>query len=188
MHHPNLPFFPPLSARTHEVCGSGAYAFAFILAARLSGQCIWIREAWNSNQINPNGFSKFIDPSVLMFCNTKDQVQSLAVAEETLRSGAVPLVVTSLSKPLGLTEGRRLNLAARDGKSTGLAIILDGMGSNVAETRWRCTPIFDPKFVAQDSTLQKWELIKNKAGTLGAWHVQWNSTSRRLIMVSPSRK
>ena len=182
MHDPDPRFFPPSKARTHEVCGSGAYTFAFVLAGRLGGPCMWVREGWNVTQINPNGFAEFIDPSVLTFCNTKDQTQTLAVAEEALRSGAVSLVVMTLNKPLGLTEGRRLQLAARDGKSTGLAIIPEGMGSNAAETRWRCDPVFD----AKDSTLQKWEIIKNKSGTLEAWHVRWDATSRRLIMVSPA--
>jgi len=184
MKHPDLPFFPPASARTHEVCGVGAFVFAFTLAARLGGKILWVREAWESVQLNPNGFAEFIDPVVLTLCNAKDQKEALAVAEEALRSGAVTLVVVTLSKPIGLTEGRRLQLAARYGKSTGLAFIPEGMGSNAAETRWRCTPAFDPK----DSTLQKWELIKNKTGTLGIWHVRPDTASRRLIMVSPTGK
>ncbi|WP_338048692.1 hypothetical protein [Phaeobacter porticola] len=147
---------------------------------------MWVREAWDPTQINPNGFAAFIAPSDLTLCNTKDQTQTLAVAEEALRSGAVSLVVVLLNKPLGLTEGRRLQLAARDGKSTGLAIIPEGMGSNAAETRWRCTPVFDPKHSPWDSTLQKWELIKNKSGTLGVWYVRWDPTSRRLIVVPPT--
>ncbi len=179
-----LQFFPPLKARAHEVCGAGAYTFAFVLAGELGGRCMWVREGWETQQINPNGFAEFIAPSDLIFCNTKDQLQTLAVAEEALRAGTVALVVMVLNKPFGLTEGRRLQLAARDGKSTGLAIIPEGMGSNAAETRWRCTPVFE----LEDSTLQKWELIKNKTGTLGVWHVRWEPTSRRLIVVSPAGK
>lgn len=186
MHDPDLRFFPPSKARTHEVCGPGAYTLAFALAARIGGQCIWVRERWDSTQINPNGFAAFIAPSELMLCNTKDQTQTLAVAEEALRSGVASLVVMTLNKPLGLTEGRRLQLAARDGTSTGLVIIPEGMGSNAAETRWRCTPVFDPKFALQDSTLQKWERTKNKSGTLGAWYVRWDPASRRVIVVSPA--
>ena len=182
MYDPDPRFFPPSKVRTHEVCGPGAYAFAFALAAQLGGPCMWVRESWDVSQINPNGFAEFIDPSKLTFCTTKDQMQTLAVAEEALRAGAVSLVVMALNKPIGLTEGRRLQLAARAGKSTGLAIIPEGMGSNAAETRWHCAPVFSP----QDSTLQRWEIIKNKSGTLGAWHVRWSPTSRRLIMVSPA--
>ena len=184
MHSSDLRFFPPDSARTHEVCGSGAFVFAFTLAARLGGEILWVREAWETVQPNPNGFAEFIDPASVTICNAKNQMGVLAVAEEALRSGAVTLVVMTLNQPIGPTEGRRLQLAAREGKSTGLAIIPEGMGSNAAETRWRCGPVFDPK----DSTLQKWELIKNKSGTLGVWHVRWDTASRRLIMVSSAGK
>jgi protein ImuA len=54
------------------------------------------------------------------------------------------------------------------------------MGSNAAETRWRCIPLFDP----EDSTLQSWELIKNKSGTIGAWTILWDAQAHRVIVVS----
>ncbi|MDB6176999.1 hypothetical protein PAF17_05690 [Paracoccus sp. Z330] len=184
MQNAEVPFFPPATSRTHEVCGAGACVFSFALSAQLNGHTMWIRENWDTSQINPTGFADFLEPAALTVCNTKNQPETLAVAEEALRSGAVSLVVMSLNKSLGLTEGRRLQLAARDGKSTGLASIPEGMGSNAAETRWRCSPVFAPT----DSTLQKWELIKNKSGTLGVWHVRWNTASRRLTMVSSARK
>lgn len=176
------PYFPPARTRVHEVCGAGAYAFAAALAARLGGPFIWIREGWQAQQIYPTGLASFVNPADLTVCNTKDQTETLALSEEALRSGAVSLVVFSLSKPCGLTEGRRLQLAARAGDATGLALIPEGMGSNAAETRWRCTPEFDPA----DSTLQRWELIKNKSRTLGIWHVRWNAASRRFTVVPPA--
>ncbi len=147
---------------------------------------MWVREDWETHQVNPDGFAGFVEPADLTICHTKDQAMTLAVAEEALRSAAVPLVVATLTKPLGLTEGRRLQLAAREGKSTGLAIIPEGMGSNAAETRWRCNPVFEARQYPQDSTLQKWALIKNKSGTLGVWHVRWDRAARRLVMVSPA--
>jgi protein ImuA len=146
---------------------------------------MWIRESWESRQINPPGFAAFFSPSDLTVSNTRTQIETLAVAEETLRSGAVSMVAVQLNKPVGLTEGRRLQLAARGGRATGLAIIPEGMGSNATETRWHCRPVFDPMRPTEDSTLQKWELNKNKSGTLGAWHVRWDATSRRLALVSP---
>lgn len=183
-----IPFFPPVASRTHEVCGAGAYAFAFAVMAQRPGNVIWVREAWENRQINPTGFADFVDPSRMAICATKDQTETLAVAEEALRSGAVSLVVLQLGKPIGLTEGRRLQLAARDGKSTGVAIIPEGMGSNAVETRWRCAPVFDPATPTGDSTLQRWELIKNKSGTLGVWYVRWDRTARRITMVPPAGK
>ena len=188
MQYAKAPFFPPATSRTHEVCGVGANVFVLALTAQLSGHTIWVRENWDKTQITPTGFADFAEPSKVMVCNACNQTETLAVAEEALRSGAVSLVVMSLNKPLGLTEGRRLQLAARDGGATGLAIIPESMGSNAAETRWRCTPVFDPTPQASDSTLQKWELIKNKSGTLGVWHVQWNTASRRFVMVPAPRK
>lgn len=183
-----LSSFPPAHSRTHEVCGAGALVFAFTLSARLPGSFMWVHESWETRQVNPNGIADIAKPEDLTVCQTKNQMETLAVAEEALRSGTVSLVVMQLNQPLGLTEGRRLQLAARDGKSTGLAIIQDGMGSNAAETRWRCTPVFDASNHPSDSTLQKWELIKNKSGTLGAYYVRWDTASRRLVMVSPPLK
>ncbi|ABF62910.1 ImuA family protein [Ruegeria sp. TM1040] len=188
--------FPLVEGRAHEVCGAGAYSFAFALAAARGGQVLWVRETWEAARINPDGFAEFINPADLLLCNAPSQIDALAATEEALRSGAVALVVVSLTKPLGLTEGRRLQLAAKEGKSIGLALIPEGMGSNAAETRWRCSPHFDaaetslnrPSPSPDDSTLQRWELIKNKSGTLGVWYVRWDRASRRLAMVSPAGK
>lgn len=184
MNRSDLPFFPPAGARVHEVCGPGAYAFAFMLASGLGGKLLFVRDAWEQEQINPNGFADFVDPSDLMICHTRGQTETLATAEEALRSGVISLVVMALTNPLGLTEGRRLQLAARAGKAMGLCLISEGMGSNAAETRWHCKPLFDE----EDSTLMRWEINKNKSGTLGAWHVRWNRTSHRLNVVSPARE
>lgn len=178
----SVPHFPLTQGRAHEVCGPGAYVFAFTLAAKITKQVLWIREHWQTDQINPTGVCDFIDPNMLLVSQTKDQTDVMAVAEDALRSGAVSLVILEVSKPTDLTAGRRLQLAARDGKSTALTIIPQDMGSNAAETRWFCEPIFDPS----DSTLQRWHLIKNKTGTLGAWNVKWDTASRRLYMVSPT--
>ncbi|MEL6463740.1 MAG: hypothetical protein AAFQ58_02130 [Pseudomonadota bacterium] len=143
---------------------------------------LFAQEKWRPEQINPVGFSNIFNPRDLVVATGKDQMEVLAVAEEALQSGAVGLVVTVLSKPLGLREGRRLQLAAKAGGATGLCVIPEGMGSNAAETRWQCGPVFDNN----DSTLMRWEIIKNKSGTLGAWHVRWDPTSRRVIVVSPA--
>ncbi|MHC5653178.1 ImuA family protein [Stappia sp.] len=174
--------FPLRKARVHEVYGPGALGFAAISAAQAQSDVFWVREAWQPETINPVGLSAFFDPSRLLVGQTRDQVEGLAVMEEALRDGSLPLVVIELSQPLDLTAGRRLQLAAKAGNATGLCLIPEGMGSNTAETRWRCAPVFDP----HDSTLQSWELIKNKSGTLGTWHVRWNTASRRLRVVSPA--
>jgi len=171
---------PLRRARVHEVCGPGAIGFAAVSTA-LAGTVLWVREAWRGDMLNPVGLSAFFDPARLLVAQTKQQTESLAVTEEALRDGSVPLVVTELTRPLDLREGRRLQLAAQAGNTTGLCLIPDGMGSNAAETRWHCSPVFD----VGDSTLMHWEIIKNKTGTLRAWHVRWNAETRRLDVVSP---
>lgn len=179
---PNLfDFFPPRPARMHEACGPGAYGFAGMLAAALSGNVLWVAERWRPEQINPLGINDFIDPSRILTAMTKDHPETLAITEEALRSGAVALVVAEVTAPLSLTAGRRLQLACETGKTTGLCLIPEGMGSNAAESRWRCAPVFDPA----DSTRQHWEIIKNKSGTTEAWNVRWDKSARRVHVVPP---
>ena len=177
--------FPLRRTRVHEVCGSGAFAFAAAAAAQDRGDVLWVRRVWQPEMVNPVGLSAFFDPARLLIAQTRDQNEGLSVTEEALADGAVALVIVETDRPLDLRQGRRLQLAAKAGKSTGLCLIPEGMGSNAAETRWRCVPVFDAAAPSSDSTLMRWELIKNKSGTLGAWHVRWDTASRRLGMVSP---
>jgi protein ImuA len=175
--------FPLRKGRTHEVFGPGATGFAAICAAGLQGPVIWVRESWQSDTLAPVGLSAFFDPARLLVAQAQNQIELLAVAEEALRDGAVPLVVMELSQPVELTPGRRLQLAAKAGQATGLCIIPEGMGSNAAETRWRAAPVYDE--TGADSTLMRWELRKNKSGTLGAWDVRWTHSAHRLDVVPP---
>lgn len=154
------------------------------MAVAPAGPALWVREAWLPDMLNPVGLMSYLDPGQLLVARPRDQVDALAVAEEALKDGALPFVVIEITKPLDLRQGRRLQLAAQAGGTTGLCLIPEGAGSNAAETRWRCTPVFDP----QDSTRQCWSLIKNKSGTNGAWHVRWDPEARRVAVVSPVRE
>ncbi len=176
------PFFPLRPARVHEVTGPAAVGFAAIAAAALHGSVLWIREAWVREALNPLGLLPFLDPKLVLMARAKTQADALAVAEEALKDGTVPFVVIEITRPLDLREGRRLQLAARAGQTTGLCIIPEAMGSNAAETRWRALPLLDP--MQGDSTLMRWEIIKNKSGTMGAWNVCWDAQTHRLTVVS----
>lgn len=168
-------------ARVHEAWGPAATAFAVIVAARSDGNVLWVREGWLHDALYPPGLAAFVDPARLVLALTRSQTDSLAVAEEGLRDGVVPLVVVETTRPLDLREGRRLQLAAKAGGATGLCLIPEGMGSNAAETRWHVAPVL----TAGDSTLMRWEITKNKEGTIGAWHVRWDEQAHRLHVVSP---
>lgn len=179
--------FPLRTSRVHEACGPLAAGFAVVAAAQ-AGHVLWVHEGWRSEMIGASGLAGYLDTSRLLVAVTEKQAETLAVAEEALRDGSVGMIIMELSAPIGLTAGRRLQLAAQAGQATGLCLIPEGMGSPAAETRWRCSAVPDSAPVAKDSTLQRWDLIKNKSGTIGSWHVRWDRSTRRFIMVSPAGK
>ena len=147
------------------------------------GVLLWLRQGRGDGFYTPEAIAGLFSPNRLLLVDTRHQVDLLAVAEEALKDGAVGLVVAELTQALNLREGRRLSLAAKAGKTTALCLIPDGMGSNVAQTRWHCTPLFDAEG-GVDSTLMRWEIKKNKLGTLGAWNVGWDAKTHRLRVVS----
>lgn len=167
----------------HEVYGPAANMFA-TLAGQKSSLVLWIQEKWKRETLNPLGIKPFLDPERFLMARTHDQISGLSVAEEALRDGAIPFVVIEVTRALNFREGRRLQLAAQTGRTTGLCIISEGMGSNATETRWNTTPVFDPE--TQDSTLMRWELKRNKKGTLDTWHVRWDQETCRVHVVSPA--
>lgn len=177
-----LPFFPLRPNRVHETGGPLAPVFAAICAAESQGTVFWLRERWLIDDLNPHGLSPFFDPRRLLIGRTANQADTLACTEEALRSGAVALAVAELTRPVTLTQGRRLQLAAEAGATLGLCLIPEGGGSNAAETRWHVAGRYD----ASDSTLMDWRLTKNKSGTIGAWNVRWDAQTRRLDVVSPA--
>ncbi|WP_102226584.1 ImuA family protein [Acidimangrovimonas sediminis] len=190
--------FPLRRARVHEAFGPAAPVFAAIAGDGVQGPLLWIRESWRIERLNPQGLAAYLDPARLLIAATRDQTDALAVAEEALRDGVIALVVLETSRPLDLREGRRLQLAARAGQATGLCLIPEGpashrgpggssMGSNAAETRWRCTPVLaaaSDHGAPEDSTRMRWEITKNKSGTIGAWDVRWGAQTHRLDVVS----
>lgn len=176
--------YPLRKARVHEACGPGAPGFGAILAAQVPGDILWVREAWRGDVLHPVGLVAVFDPARLIVAQTDSQIDSLAVAEEALKDGTLALVVVEITRPLDLREGRRLQLAAKAGNTIGLCLVPEGMGSNAAETRWRAAPVLDNE--REDSTLMRWEIIKNKSGTIGAWNVRWDREMRRLHVVSPA--
>ncbi len=172
--------------RVHEACGPLAVCLAAAMFALTLGYAFWLRERHLPENITPHRLNTFFDVTNLVVAQTGRQTETLAVAEETLRDGVCPIVVMELTAPLTLTEGRRLQLAARTGGTTGLCLTPAHMPNNTAETRWHCSALPDPQSTPEDSTLQRWKLIKNKSGTCGVWDVRWDQSARRLIVVSAS--
>nr|WP_321443665.1 hypothetical protein [uncultured Cohaesibacter sp.] len=205
--------FPLKNGRVHEVVGHGGVVFAAISAGLASRRAprgphrsgsqggghqaraiLWLTEGWRNEQLNPQGLAAFCDPEHLLLVRVADHKSMQACAEEALRSGAVAAVVVEMAQPVSFTAGRRLQLAAEEGRATGIVLIGEGMGTNAAESRWHCAPLFrqapadetvsSPATRSGDSTLQRWQIIKNKSGTLGYWDIIWDAETRRVIVVS----
>ena len=163
--------YPLKHARAHEICGDGALAFAAIGAGAAKGPVVWISERWKPT-VHPEGLAPYCDPGRLLITRADSQLAVLASAETALRSGAAGLVVAEVSGAIGLTEGRRLQLAAEAGGTTALLLIPEGPRQNA------------PRQNRHDSTRWRWSLIKNKIGTLSEWIVRWDAASHRVIVVS----
>ena len=171
-------------ARVHEAEGRGRRAFALFQALRHPGPLVWIAPAHLPELPMLAGLPPGIGERLQLF-RPSGETDLLWCAEEALRAAPVSLVIAEPSGPLSLTAGRRLQLAAEAGRTTGLLLIREGAGSNATETRWQCAPLPDP---SPDSTLHQWSLNKNKKGTIGSWTLTWNGASAAVHLVPEARQ
>lgn len=165
--------------RVHEAEGRGRYGFALFQALRHPGPLIWILPAHAPQMPMLRGLPPGLGAR-LHLLRPAGEADLLWCFEESLRSAAPDLVIAEPDKPLSLTAGRRLQLAAEAGRSTGLVLTRVDAGSPAAQTRWRCEPQAGG---SADSTLHCWERTKNKKGTLGRWVLNWNGASTAVDMV-----
>lgn len=172
------------SRRVHEAEGRGRRAFALFQAVRHPGPLVWIAPAHIPELPMLRGLPRGVGERLHVF-RPVGETDLLWCIEEALRAAPISLVVAEPEKPLSLTAGRRLQLAAEAGRTTGLMLIRADAGSNATETRWNCEP---QASAVADSTLHQWSLIKNKQGTLGSWTLNWNGTSAAVDMVSAARE
>ncbi len=172
--------------RVHEAGGPGRRSFAVLQAAQMKGQVLWVQPAHVAEHLMPWSLPDRLANRILLL-RANSETDLLWSVEEALRATAPALVIAEPQKPLSLTAGRRLQLAAEAGRTTGLLLIFENGGSNAAETRWHCAPAADPGAPGSDrpdSTLQDWSLNKNKKGTIGHWRVCWNDKTHALRVVS----
>lgn len=167
-------------ARVHEAEGPGRRIFALYQAARQKGPVLWVLPAHQAEQPMLWGMPRGLAER-LHLVHTRGETDLLWSVEEALRSVDVSAVIAEPEKPLGLTAGRRLQLAAEAGRTLGLVLVRQGMGSNAAETRWSCAPI---AATSADSTPHRWSLTKNKKGTTGDWTLSWDGKTAAFHMVS----
>lgn len=172
------------AARVHEAEGRGRRAFALFQATRHPGPLVWIAPAHVPELPMLRGLPRGVGERLHLF-RPNGETDLLWCIEEALRAAPVGLVIAEPERPLSLTAGRRLQLAAEAGRTTGLILIREGSGSNATETRWHCEPLPD---TTADSTLHRWDLNKNKKGTIGSWILNWNGATAHVHMVSEARQ
>jgi len=158
---------------------SGRYSFAIFQATQHIGPISWIIPEHALHTPLLHGLPDDVGDRILLI-RPPNEHDLLWTIEETLRSPAIGLVIGEPNRPMSLTTGRRLQLAAEKGQTTGLMLIQNGQGSNASETRWKCTPIADH---SQTATLHQWQIIKNKKGIVGNWMINWNGKTNSIHMV-----
>ncbi|EEW25652.1 ImuA family protein [Rhodobacter ferrooxidans] len=163
-----------LRGRVHEFCGMARRSLAALLLAESSGPVLWISPGWQPERLFPDGLRHFADPGRLIFAQARRPEDLLWAAEESLRSGAVPLVVVDLLTPPGLTPVRRLHLAAETGAEAahhagraaplGILMTPGNGGAQGVESRWQLTSVLtaDPG-LSGAATTGAWQLTRLRA-------------------------
>jgi protein ImuA len=170
-----------LNGRVHEAEGRGRAAFALFQACRLTGPVFWVLPAHQRDRPLPSALAEGLCAALirrLYLVETKGETDLLWTVEEVLRSQPVALVVAEPEKPISLTAGRRLQLAAEAGQTTGLMLIRNGAGSNATETRWICEPSAAPA----GRSHHHWQLAKNKKGSTAGFTLDWDGGCSASLM------
>jgi protein ImuA len=133
------------SGRVHEICGPARRTFAAMLAARTTGEVVWIVPAHDSAMLCPQGLGGFLCPGRVLLVRPRRPVDALWAAEEALRTAGAVLgaVVVECAEPPMLTPVRRLQLAAERGGGQAPCLVLtpeDG-GAAGAESRWHAASL-----------------------------------------------
>lgn len=150
---------PPLAfarGRVHELTGPARRTLAALLAgaAQAEGPVLWLRPAWRSERLCPQGLLGLADPGALITLDCPRAGDVLWSMEEALRAGCVALVIAEFTAPPDLRQLRRLHLAAAEGLARnrtgsentiaplGLLLAEDTAESRVAgvESRWALHP------------------------------------------------
>ncbi|MGH1415291.1 MAG: ImuA family protein [Pelagimonas sp.] len=182
---PGLPLLDGVSlplSRVHEICGRARRTLAVRIAAKLldevkTGPIFWITPKWERNRLNTDGLVSLLPPQSLIYLDPLRAEDILWSMEEILRSGAAPMVVADLPDPPGMTQVRRLHLAAETGtgegrfRPLGLMLTPGTGGAPGVETRWQMEPEHTPGRVRWRLDRVRARMAPPKSWQLGGDHL-----------------
>jgi len=186
-------------ASLHEVAGGGhgavdgaaAALFAAGIAARTSGKVLWclVRKDLFAPALQQAG----LDPERVIYVEAGDEKALLGCFEEGLRHGGLGAVVGEVAR-LSMTASRRLQLAAEQSGSIGIAIrrwrrqteTVDFGQPTAAVTRWRVTSLPSVPLPVPGVGRARWqvELIRCRAGESADFEVEACDATGRLAIPS----
>lgn len=179
-----------MRARLHELMvdnpvelGSGA-GFAAVLAGRLGGELIWLREAdaAQMGRLHATGIAEIGgDPAHMLLGVLPNAAAVLRAAADAVRCAAAGAVVVELwrnPRALDLTASRRLALMTAESGVTALLLrVAAKVAPSAAQTRIRVSPAPSLPLVANAPGYPAWtiELLRQRGRPEGGvWRVEWD--------------
>jgi protein ImuA len=188
----------PLSA-LHEVAGGGngaidgaaAGLFAGGIAARTRGKVLWC--VTRQDLFAPALAQVGLSPDRVIYVEAGDENSVLACFEEGLRHGGLGAVVAEVAQ-LSMTTSRRLQLAAENSGSLGIAVrrwrrqteAADFGQPTASVTRWRVSVLPSSPLPVPGVGRARWrlELIRCRAGESADFEVEACDAEGRLALPS----
>jgi protein ImuA len=181
----------------HEVAGGGsdvvhgtaAALFAAGILARTDGMVLWCLT--RPDLFAPALAQAGLHPDRVIYVEAGDDKGVLACAEEGLRHGGLGGVVAEVGK-LAMTASRRLQLAAEEGGTLGLALrrwrrpaeASDFGQPTAARTRWRVSALPSAPLPAPGVGRARWlvELVRARAAGSADWVLEACDEQGRLAL------
>jgi protein ImuA len=183
--------------RVHEVFAAEAQdagcatGFVAVLALRLGGTLVWLREGQAEKQggrLHAPGLAEIgLHPAQVILGIMPDPLAVLRAAADVVRCPEVGVAVVELWREprlLDLTASRRLALAAEASGVTVIALRIAAAPSpSAAQTRWQVAAAPSLPMEANAPGYPAWgiELLRQRGRPAGGrWRVEWNREQARL--------
>lgn len=186
----------PLGAVHEFVCNKPeqSAASAGYLAAILGqllkqgGASLWIR---SGSIIFPAALKTFgIDPSNIIFLDTRSEKEKLWAMEEALKCDGLVAVVGEI-KGISFTQSRRLQLAVEHSKVTGFLLRQDPKNlASASVTRWHIQHAPSETNELPGVGFPRWnvDLLKVRNGKPGNWVMEYKSGKLREVLMPADKQ